>query len=289
MFENVAVIGASSHLGERLSVLFERSGYRVIGFSRQPNSCTDEHIEWRQLNSDFNSVKIDPISNWVSAAPIWVLSDYFRLMEASGAKRIVAFSSTSRFTKGNSINADENTLAQNLVDGEVKLQDWAKTSNIEWTILRPTMIYGLGKDSNVSEIARLVSRWHFFPVLGKGHGLRQPIHVEDAAQAGFAALTSSDAGYRSFNISGAEILTLEEMIKRIFLALNLKPRFVHLPRWLFRIALLILGSLPRFKHWSIAMADRMSRDMVFDHSEAKDAFGFVPRSFVLGSKDLPKC
>jgi hypothetical protein len=35
------------------------------------------------------------------------------------------------------------------------------------------------------------------------------------------------------------------------------------------------------------MAERMNRDMVFDHSEAQRDFGFNPRAFALTLEDIP--
>jgi hypothetical protein len=34
------------------------------------------------------------------------------------------------------------------------------------------------------------------------------------------------------------------------------------------------------------MAERMNRDLVFDHSEATRDFGFTPRPFVLSAEDV---
>jgi nucleoside-diphosphate-sugar epimerase len=260
-----------------------------MAFSRQAHKQTNEHVEWRQLGLDSSTHNIDSISNWICAAPIWVLPDYFDLLEASGAKRVVALSSTSRFTKGDSADPAEQAVAQRLIDSEARLQSWAETRGVEWIIVRPTLIYGLGKDKNVAEIACFISRWGFFPILGKGNGLRQPVHVEDVAQACLAAMTVPVAGNRAYDVSGAETLTFKEMVNRIFLALHKKPRFILLPRWCFRVALLGLRLIPRFQHWSIAMADRMNRNMVFDHNNAKSALEFSPRPFILSAKDLPDC
>jgi len=44
--------------------------------------------------------------------------------------------------------------------------------------------------------------------------------------------------------------------------------------------------VPRYRNWSSAMAERMNRDLVFDHSEATRDFGFAPRAFVLSAEDV---
>jgi nucleoside-diphosphate-sugar epimerase len=285
--ESVGVLGATSQLGRCLLELLNQSEIKVTAFSRRPATNVDEHIQWRELSLVAPPEALNEISCWVCAAPIWVLPDYFELLETSGAKRVVALSSTSRFTKGDSTDPAEQAVAQQLMNSEAHLQDWAETKGVEWVILRPTMIYGQGKDKNITEIARFISRWGFFPILGKGDGLRQPVHVEDVAKACLAAITAPAARNRAFDISGAEMLSFKEMTHRIFLVLDKQPRFLLLPRWCFRAALLGLRLIPRFRYWSIAMAERMDRDMVFDHSNAKSALGFAPRPFSLSARDLP--
>jgi hypothetical protein len=46
-------------------------------------------------------------------------------------------------------------------------------------------------------------------------------------------------------------------------------------------------SLLRYRQWSIAMAERMNRDLVFDHADAARDLGFKPSGFALAAEDLP--
>jgi nucleoside-diphosphate-sugar epimerase len=165
--------------------------------------------------------------------------------------------------------------------------EWAQTHRVDWTILRPTLIYGFGQDKNVSEIARFIRRFGFFPLLGTAGGLRQPVHVHDVAKACLAALTVSTAN-RAYALSGGEVLTYRDMAERIFLALGRRLRIVTIPLWIFRGAVAAVRCLPRYRHWSAAMAERMNRNLVFDHSDAEKDLGFTPRRFLLLPTDLPK-
>lgn len=225
---------------------------------------------------------------WICVAPIWVLPDYFSLIEASGARRVVALSSTSRFTKAGSGDTAENAVAARLIESEARVQAWAEQHGIEWVVLRPTLIYGLGRDKNISEIARFIRRFGFFPLLGQAQGLRQPIHAEDVAAACVAALQAPDAVNRAYNISGGETLPYREMVARVFKALGRPVRLMGVPLWAFHWAVAVLRCLPRYRHWSAAMAERMNRDLVFDHSEAVHDLGFKPRGFALTAEDVPR-
>ena len=147
----------------------------------------------------------------------------------------------------------------------------------------PTLIYGGGRDGNISEIARLIRRFGFFPLVGQGLGLRQPVHGADVAAACVAALNTAKASNREYNLSGAEVLPYGEMVGRVFAAVGRRPRFLVVPLGVFKLALVGLRLLPRYRHWSAAMAQRMNQDLVFDHADAARDLGFRPRPFTLNS------
>ncbi len=282
----VGLLGATSLVGKCLLPLLINSGARVCAFSRQSIESVGDGITWRNL-SDSRSTDTDQLDHWICVAPIWVLPEHFSLLEASGARRVVALSSTSRFTKVDSGDAAENAVAERLVESEARFVAWAKSRGIEWVILRPTLIYGLGQDKNICEIASFIRRFGFFPVFGRAEGLRQPIHAEDVAAACISVLRATNGANRAYNISGGETLTYRAMVERLSAALGRRPRLLTVPLWSFRLAVSVLRCLPRYRQWSAAMADRMNRDLVFDHTEAAREFGFKPRCFALAAEDLP--
>ena len=289
--DRVGVLGATSLVGACLLPLLIESGSAVIAHSRRraPEPAGDG-IEWRQLSDDgAPGVESDVglIACWICVAPVWVLPDYFGLLEAHGARRVVVLSSTSRFTKDDSNDPHEQEVAIRLAAAEARVQQWAERHGVEWVVLRPTLIYGLGRDKNIAEIARFIRRSGFFPLFGKAGGLRQPIHVQDVAGACAAALQTHSAANRAYNISGGETLSYRAMVLRIFAALGRRPRLLTVPLWAFSLAVTVLRRVPRYRQWSSAMAERMNRDLVFAHLDAARDFGFKPRAFVLDADDLP--
>jgi nucleoside-diphosphate-sugar epimerase len=217
-----------------------------------------------------------------------VLPEHFTLLERAGARRLVMLSSTSRFTKSDSSDASERAIALRLSGAEDSLRRWAESKNIEWVVLRPTLIYGRGRDKNIAEIARFIRRFGFFPLIGQGMGLRQPVHAEDVASACVGALESTVAVNRAYNLSGGETLAYREMVARVFVALRRHPRLVKVPRHFFRMAVRGIRLLPGYHHWTPAMVERMNHDLVFDHTDAARDFSFSPRSFYLAPEDLPR-
>jgi len=283
------LLGANSLVGECVISRLSKDGRHTVAFSRHPpDGKTELGVTWLQLPASLPThSEVLPIKNWLCVAPIWVLPQYFGMIEVSGARRVVALSSTSLFVKKDSSDHGEQHIARRLAEGERALRAWAEARGVEWVILRPTLIYGRGRDKNLTEIARFVRRWGFFPLLGQAEGLRQPVHAEDVAAACVSALTSPAAVNRTYNLSGGETLSYREMVCRVFSSVGKVPRLVTIPRWLFRLAVAALRLLPRYRHWTVAMAERMNRDLAFDHADAARDLGFAPRPFRIVREDVP--
>lgn len=283
------LLGANSLVGECVISRLSKDGRHTVAFSRHPPAgITKPGVRWLQLLASLPThPEVPLIKNWLCVAPIWVLPQYFSMIEACGARRVVALSSTSLFVKKDSSDRGEQHIARRLAKGEHALRVWAEARGIEWVILRPTLIYGRGRDKNLTELIRFVRRWAFFPLLGQAGGLRQPVHAEDVAAASVSALTVPAAANQTYNLSGGETLPYREMVCRVFASVGKLPHLVTIPRWLFRLGVSVLRLLPRYRHWTVEMAERMNRDLVFDHADAARDLGFSPRLFALSPEDLP--
>jgi len=108
------------------------------------------------------------------------------------------------------------------------------------------------------------------------------------AGACVAALKAATATNRAYDLSGGETLSYREMTVRVFAALGCQPKLLKVPLDLFRFVLTCARWLPRYRHWSVAMAERMNRDLLFDHADAARDLGFAPRGFLLSHQDNPR-
>lgn len=286
---STGLLGANSLVGECVIPRLREDGRRTVAFSRHPpEGVATAGVTWLRLSGSLPvPPEVHPIKDWLCLAPIWVLPQYFGVIQAHGPRRVVALSSTSLFVKKDSSDRSEQDVARRLAEGEQALRAWAEAYGVEWVILRPTLIYGRGRDKNLTEIVRFVRQWGFFPLLGQAKGLRQPVHAEDVAAACGSALTLSAAANQTYTISGGETLPYREMVCRVFATVGKVPHLVPIPRWMFRVAVAAVHLVPRYKDWTVEMADRMNRDLVFDHADAVRDLGFSPRPFVLSSEDLP--
>ncbi len=274
----VLVLGATSLIGRWIMAALAQAGLDAVALSRtQSTGGAAGGAQWIAGDLKDPQLILPQIVTVFSLSPIWLLPDALLALKAAGMTRLVAFSSTSRFTKEASPDAGERAVAKALADAEAAVEAWCEAHGVAWTILRPTLIYDEGRDGNVSRIAKVVKRFGVMPLLGGGRGLRQPVHAADLASGALAAAGSPAAQNRAYDLVGGETVTYRVMVERIFAGLDKPPRVLPLPVWLF--ALLMKLAKPFYPGATTAMGARMGQDLAFDSAEATRDFGWTPRAF----------
>ncbi len=270
---SLLVLGATSLIGAHLPA--QAAGRRLVGVSRAARS--GRGYAWAQADLSARDAALPPAAEALALCPIWLLPEAFGALERAGVRRIVAVSSTSRWTKAASPHAAEREVARRLAEGEAALEAWAQAQGVGWTVLRPTLIYDEGRDRNVSRLAGLARRLRVLPLAGDGRGLRQPVHAADLAKGAIDALASPAARDRAYDLPGGETLTYRAMCERVFEGLGRHPRLLPLPPALWRAALALAS--PLLPGATAAMGGRMSEDLTFDAAPAERDFGWRPRPF----------
>lgn len=268
-FARAIVTGATSHIGSFLLGRLAAGGVRTVAYSRnKQRPVIAEAVEW--MNADITQAAFPAADIVFHCAPLWTLPPAMPALAAAGVRRVVAFGSTSMFTKEHSSDAQEREVAARLKAAEAALA----ASGMDYTILRPTLIYGSGHDGTVSRMARTLLRWRCFPVCPPALGLRQPVHADDLA---LAALTATPGAY---NVSGGEALSYADMVRRVARALCVRAWLTPLP--FLPLALDLLGRILHKSGVNGDMARRMNQDLYFSHEAAARDFGYAPRAFLSG-------
>jgi len=274
------VVGATSLIGDFLRPRLRAAGFEVRAWSRRPPpEPAPEGLRWEKRDVSRELEAPPEADGLFHLAPLWLLPPLVEPLAARGLARIVAFSSTSRFTKQASTSGREREVARRLAGAEDELARRCAAHGVVWTIFRPTLTYGAGRDRTVSDVARFARRFRFFPVVGEARGRRQPVHADDLAAACLSAFDSGATANQAYDLPGATTLSYAEMIEAIFQGLGLPPRLVHVPAGGLRAALALASCLPRWRHLTPAMADRMNEDLCFDGRSARSDFAYAPRPF----------
>ena len=279
---NLLVIGARSLVGRRL----REAVTGPAGWKGEVRFTSRQQLANQSLVLDFADPEaFQPgmtFHNVIFCTPVWLGSErLFRHLKTLGMRRLVAFSSTSLFTKETSGNEAERGVVRQLLDGEKSTIDFCEAGDVAWTILRPTLIYDEGQDENVSRIASTIRKLGFFPVCPPASGLRQPVHARDLAVAALQALRSDAARGHAYNLSGGESLTYRDMVARVFEAMGRRPAIIAVPEGLWRFVFGLLKAMQphRDLKQNLDMALRMNRDLWFDHASAARDFGYAPEAF----------
>lgn len=283
----ITVTGATSLIGYFLLPKLAESCNEIRAISRQRHAAQSSFpgIVWEQADISETAPSLQDDETLISLTPIWVLADYLTAVK-SAPEKIVAFSSTSAITKRHSAVTKERQLAEQLLDGEQRLKNYCEQHNSTWTILRPTLVYGAGRDKNVSTIAKAVSRFGFFPMLGQATGLRSPVHAEDLAMAVIQCIKHPSTRNKSYELTGADNISYGEMIRRVFLALEAPPRMIKTPTKLAQLVIQLSSRLPAFSELTPEVIHRTAQDLVFDHNNAVEDFDYKPREFHPKRDDL---
>jgi len=275
----VVVVGATSLVGRFLLPRLVNAGHEVTAVSRHnAPSAPPAGVAWQRCDVAREEPRVAPEAVLVHLAPLWLAPPLIRRLASRRLRRVIAFGSTSRFTKAGSTDPGERALAARLATAEEAVSRECAVSSVPWTVFRPTLIYGAGLDANVSSIARFIRRFGFFPLPAAADGLRQPVHGDDLAAACEAAIRLPAEASCAYDLSGGSAMTYREMVVQVFRGLGRRPRILSLPVPLLRATVRTAHALG-LRHVSPAMVDRIQIDMCFDHTAATRDLAYRPRPF----------
>ncbi|WP_241093672.1 SDR family oxidoreductase [Xanthomonas sp.] len=272
------VFGGSGQIGERVLDGLHAAGWQVHAVSRRAQPPR-RGVVW--LAGDLNAASPLPLHEVeavFSCGPLDGFAAWYRSAPLR-APRVVAFGSTSLEVKRDSGDAAERDVARRLREAEALLFDAAAARGAAATVLRPTLVYGAGRDRTLTEIAALARRSGWFVLPRACDGLRQPVHVQDLADAALAVLAQPLTHGRSYALGGGEVLRYRDMVRRVLAALDPPARLLQLPTPLFALALAAAHAGGRLRGMNRAALRRMRQDLVFDLAPARRDFGYAPRAF----------
>ncbi len=273
---NILVTGATSQIGIFLLPLLVNKQFNVIALSRTHRDDS-KGITW--LKGDLESIDFALLNKMeihtvIHLAEITLINNIIK--DTTSINRVIAFSSTSALTKINSNCETDRKMATDLLFGEKLMINTCGLKSINFTIFRPTMIYGANVDKNVAFISKFMSNYGFFPIIGNSESLRQPVHASDLANACLLAIDKKTSFGKIYNLVGPETIKYIDMIKKISNSLNKKIVLIKVNKFIFTLAVTVLRILPQYRHLSIGMVDRLEQNLCFDSEDAKIDFNYNP-------------
>lgn len=163
-----------------------------------------------------------------------------------------------------------------------EMEKQVRESGLEWTIVRPTMIYGSELDKNMHKLLRFLDRSPLYPVFGPGTNLWQPVYHKDLACGVLAALEKPESIHQSYDLPGARPLTYEDLVRSAGGALGKNPRVVRLPIEPVRRALRLAERARLPLPVESEQVVRLREDKAYPYEKARRELGYDPCPFPEG-------
>lgn len=277
----IAITGATGLTGRHLIPCFRGLGYTGLfrclvrptsdirrlasepGVELVVGDCEDE----RSLDN-----LLDHADALVHVAGIRMAENVIAACTRMRVKRVVFVNTTGMFSKYRQYAGEYKRIEEQIVK-----------TDLEYTIIRPTMIYGDIRDHNIHKLVLLVNRLPIVPVIGNGEALLQPIYAQDLAAVIAKATLEPRAIRRAYNVAGKTPIKYVDMLKCIAASLGKRRFFIRVP---YTVALVAgyLAELTGSTLLKVERVRRMCEDRVFDYALAAEDLGFSPRSFEDGIK-----
>ena len=215
---NILLCGASGFVGRHLEAALTNAGHQVIRGVRRPKGPNDIAIDYKSdvaisawlprlegVDAVINAVGVlrdstaHPMSHLHDATP----RALFAAAAQRGVKRVIQISALG---VGSGINAA-------YMQSKQAADDFLQTLNLDWAILRPSLIYG--KDGASTRMFMLLSKMPVLMLPMGGRQMLQPVHINDVAQAvvNLLAPATTRSILRSIiECVGTEEVTMGELI-----------------------------------------------------------------------------
>ncbi len=273
--KRILLTGATGLLGKEILNLLLTGGYEVGCLVREssPRASRLEGAPVEVLHGDAGSAgdlrrALAGVDALVHVAGIEHVPSVVEAARAAGVRRLVVVGSTSAHS------------AYEFRSGpKRKMEGVVRGSGLDWTIVRPTMIYGSERDKNVHRLLRFLDRSPIFPIFGPGTNLWQPVYHEDCARGVYEALVRPAAVRRAYDLPGASPLPSATLVETAARALGKNARLVRLPLEPIRRALILAETLRLPLPVKSEQVLRLREDKAYPYDDARRDLDYAPRPF----------
>jgi nucleoside-diphosphate-sugar epimerase len=149
-------------------------------------------------------------------------------------------------------------------------------TRLRHTIVRPTLIYDQNGGQEFMRFWRYLERFPVVPFVGNGRARKRPVWAEDVVTAIARIAGNPRAHGKTYNLSGAESVTIRELAELMLARRGMKKRFLHLPVPLCQVAAVALGLVTPDSPLSLQAIAGIVHDADLPPDEATRDLGYLP-------------
>ena len=273
----ILVTGATGFLGEFVVKELLKKNYDFCCFVRETSNVKilkEYNIELRYGDlDDLKSIKeaLQDINTIVNIASLGFghAPNIINACESMNVNRGVFISTTAIFTNLNAKSKKVRFTAERTI----------KNSSLDYTILRPTMIYGTENDRNMFRLVKFLNKMPIMPIFGPGTYLLQPVYVKDLARVIIKTLEINASINNDYNIPGGKALTYNQVIESTAKALDKKVFKLHIPLKLSVILMYVYEKIFANQKLKTEQVLRLNEDKDFSIKKAKNELDYEAITF----------
>ena len=302
MITTILVTGATGFIASHLIPLLNQKDWQIIvavrSHSNQPLSTPVKTIVVGDINKNTNwkdaLKEVDTVIHLAARAHI--LQDNASDPEAeffqvntlgtsnlvkqaiqANVKHFIFISSIGAITTlSDKILTEESVCQPDTPYGKSKLQaekdliELATTSDIAWTILRPTLVYGEGNPGNMERLMKLVQRKLPLPFAALNNR-RSFVYVGNLTDAILTIITHPKAANQVFIVSDSEEVSTAQLVRQIADCMELPCSLLPVPLSLLKLMGYLGNSIEILTHKPFILnsstIDRLSGSLWVDNSK----------------------
>lgn len=273
----IVLTGASGFIGTNLMTVLHSAGHKVVELSRRHGvdvagmRSADDWMPWVEgADAAINAVGIigETHRQRFEALHSVVPKAYFDACRRAGVRRVIQISA---------LGADDTAFSA-YHRSKKAADDHLRTLDLDWFVLRPSMVYGRGGVS--AELFKRLARLPVLPVIGDGRQSLQPVHVANVVSTVLTCLVAPRTQL-TLDIVGNETITYVEWLQCLRQAQGMvRAPVLPLPVWLV-MAGVSLGSpfSPMLRPENIRMLSQVYRAdaQAWREFMGREALDFSPR------------
>lgn len=156
-----------------------------------------------------------------------------------------------------------------------RAEESVRGSVLEWTIFRPSLIFG-PHDAFINMLAAQLRLAPIIPVIGSGSYRMQPIHADDVARCFARSLEMPESIGQTFELCGPDRVSYEKLLDMIASVIGRSAPFKpHIPLGLMKIIIPTLQAIPQFPITTDQL--QMLLEESICESNWQEIFGITPR------------
>jgi uncharacterized protein YbjT (DUF2867 family) len=247
---NILVCGANGFIGRHLCAALEAAGHRVFRGVRAAHVPAEIAIDYtRDLDAAAWLPRLGGIDVVVNAvgilcekkgqsfdaihhdAPIAL----FCACAQAGVRRVIQISAL-----GGRPEREPTPYMRSKREADA----WLMASDLDWTILRPSLIVGM--DGGSSRMFRALASLPVIGLPGRGEQMLQPVHIDDLCEAVIRLLASNSSIRHVLDIVGPRPMTYRDMLAAYRNAMRMPaPLWLPVPLSLMKPAAVLAAKLPQ--------------------------------------------